>query len=100
MFVRPPAYQYKRGELHCERLAISALAQKFGTPLYVYSSSMIRERYRILDRAFHALPHTLCYSVKANSNLGFCAFWRSWGQDSTLFPEANWSGCVLPAGNP
>src|SRR5258708_24891779 len=70
MFVRPPAYQYKRGELHCERLAISALAQKFGTPLYVYSSSMIRERYRILDRAFHALPHTLCYSVKANSNLG------------------------------
>src|SRR5258708_17758320 len=70
MFVRPLAYQYKRGELHCERLAISALAQKFGTPLYVYSSSMIRERYRILDRAFHALPHTLCYSVKANSNLG------------------------------
>jgi diaminopimelate decarboxylase len=74
MFVRPPAYQYKHGELHCERLAISALAQKFGTPLYVYSSSMIRERYRILDRAFRALPHTLCYSVKANSNLGILRF--------------------------
>ena len=74
MFVRPPAYQYKRGELHCERLAVSALAQKFETPLYVYSSSMIRERYRILDRAFRALPHTLCYSVKANSNLGILRF--------------------------
>ncbi len=74
MFVRLPAYQYKRGELHCERLAISTLAQKFDTPLYVYSSSMVRERYRILDGAFRALPHTLCYSVQANSNLGILRF--------------------------
>jgi len=74
MFVRLPAYQYKRGELHCERLAISTLAQKFDTPLYVYSSSMVRERYRALDRAFRGLPHTLCYSVKANSNLGILRF--------------------------
>ncbi len=35
---------------------------------------MVRERYRALDRAFRGLPHTLCYSVKANSNLGILRF--------------------------
>jgi diaminopimelate decarboxylase len=37
--------------------------------LYVYSAAAIRERYHIMDRAFRGVPHTICYSVKANSNL-------------------------------
>src|SRR5205807_2279787 len=69
MLVRPPAFEYKKGELYCERLSLPKLAERYGTPLYVYSSSAIRERYRIFDRAFHLMPHTVCYSVKANSNL-------------------------------
>ena len=69
MLVRPPAFEYKKGELHCERLSLRKLAERYGTPLYVYSSSAIRERYRVFDHAFHGLPHTICYSVKANSNL-------------------------------
>lgn len=48
---------------------MSKLALKYGTPLYVYSASALRERYRILDRTFRGVPHTICYSVKANSNL-------------------------------
>lgn len=46
------------------------LAERYGTPLYVYSSTAIRDRYRTFDHAFHSTPHTICYSVKANSNLG------------------------------
>ncbi len=69
MFTRPPAFIYKNNELHCERVALSNLAAKYGTPLYVYSATAIRERYRILDRAFQNVSHTICYSVKANSNL-------------------------------
>ncbi|MGC2697069.1 MAG: diaminopimelate decarboxylase [Candidatus Angelobacter sp.] len=69
MFVRPPGFTYKNNELHCDRLPLGKLAAKFGTPLYVYSATAIRERYRILERAFHHVRHTLCYSVKANSNL-------------------------------
>ncbi|HWS16679.1 MAG TPA: diaminopimelate decarboxylase, partial [Candidatus Elarobacter sp.] len=56
-------------ELYCDGLAINKLAKKFGTPLYLYSATSIRERYRVLERAFHHVKHTLCYSVKANSNL-------------------------------
>ncbi|HKD82764.1 MAG TPA: diaminopimelate decarboxylase [Candidatus Angelobacter sp.] len=69
MFTRPPGFTYKNNELHCDGLSINKLAKKFGTPLYVYSATTIRERYRILERAFHHVRHTLCYSVKANSNL-------------------------------
>jgi diaminopimelate decarboxylase len=69
MFTRPPAFIYKNNELHCERVPLTRLTAKYGTPLYVYSATAMRERFRILDRAFHSVKHTICYSVKANSNL-------------------------------
>jgi len=46
------------------------LARNYGTPLYVYSASHIEERFKAFDSAFRSVPHTICYSVKANSNLG------------------------------
>jgi diaminopimelate decarboxylase len=69
MFTRPPAFISKNNELHCEDVPLTQLAEKFGTPLYVYSATAVRERYRLLDRAFRSVKHTICYSVKANSNL-------------------------------
>ncbi len=67
--MRPLGFTYKKNALHCERMALSRLAEKYGTPLYVYSAASIRERYHTFDRAFARYPHTVCYSVKANSNL-------------------------------
>ncbi len=55
--------------LYCEDVSLTKLAERYGTPLYVYSAAMIRERYRAFDAAFRGVPHTICYSVKANSNL-------------------------------
>src|SRR5437764_15421592 len=74
MFTRPPAFEYRDGKLHCERFPLDRLAEKYGTPLYVYSATTIQERYRIFDRAFRGIPHTICYSVQANSNLGILRF--------------------------
>lgn len=48
---------------------MQALAAKHGTPLYVYSASHIEARFKAFDAAFRRVPHTVCYSVKANSNL-------------------------------
>ncbi|MBS1853597.1 MAG: diaminopimelate decarboxylase [Acidobacteria bacterium] len=67
--VRPPAFLYSAGLLHCEGASLRKLAERFGTPLYVYSAGLIRERVRAFDKAFRGFPHTVCYSVKANSNL-------------------------------
>ncbi len=63
------AFQYKRGELHCEGVPLRRLAARFGTPLYVYSRGHIVGQHRALDRAFRGVDHLLCYAVKANSNL-------------------------------
>ncbi len=57
------------GELNCEQVPLSQLAERFGTPLYVYSSRAICERLQIFEKAFENVEHTICYSVKANSNL-------------------------------
>jgi diaminopimelate decarboxylase len=55
--------------LCCEDITLPVLAEKYKTPLYVYSSATIHERYDAFDAAFRDVPHTICYSVKANSNL-------------------------------
>jgi diaminopimelate decarboxylase len=55
--------------LHCEGVALPKLAERYGTPLYVYSQTAIRERLAAFQRAFRSVSHTICYSVKANSNL-------------------------------
>ncbi len=77
---RPPAFSYRevrRGllrrktgaVLYCDQIPLTQLADRFGTPLYVYSASTIRERMLAFQNAFRRIPHTVCYSVKANSNL-------------------------------
>jgi diaminopimelate decarboxylase len=77
---RPPAFTYRdirqgvfRGrveELLCaDSVPLPKLAQRYGTPLYVYSASAIRNRMQTFTQAFRPVPHTVCYSVKANSNL-------------------------------
>jgi diaminopimelate decarboxylase len=73
---RHPGFVYREGrgrspraELHCEGVSLAKMAARYGTPLYVYSSAAIHQRYEAFDHAFAEIPHTICYSVKANSNL-------------------------------
>jgi diaminopimelate decarboxylase len=66
---RSPGFLYRNQELYCEDVPLAVLAEKFGTPLYVDSAATIRKRFRAFDRVFARVPHTVCYSVKANSNL-------------------------------
>jgi diaminopimelate decarboxylase len=56
-------------ELWCERVRLADVAEKVGTPTYAYSRAAIVDAYRALDAAIGAVPHSLCYAVKANSNL-------------------------------
>ena len=62
-------FQYRRGELCCEQVPVQQLAEKFGTPLYVYSRNHIVGQFTALDQALQSVEHTVCYAVKANSNL-------------------------------
>lgn len=71
---RPPGFTYRGSTLKVEKVAAEELARKYGTPLYAYSATALRERYSIFDSAFGRVPHTVCYSVKANSNLSILKF--------------------------
>lgn len=64
-----PFFEYRNEELHCEGVPLDRIAARTGTPAYIYSRSSMESAYRRLDRALRAIPHTICYSVKANSNL-------------------------------
>ena len=85
---RPPAFTYSRNdgswpkarrELLADSIPLSRLAERYGTPLYVYSMTAIRQRYQQFDEAFAACEHTICYSVKANSNLSILRLLASLG---------------------
>jgi len=61
--------QYQNQTLYLEQVALADIAHREGTPCYVYSRANILERYQAYDQAFGAVPHKICYAVKANSNL-------------------------------
>ena len=64
------AFNYRGGELFAEGVALSAIAERFGTPTYVYSRAHIEAQYRTFADALDGMPHLVCFAVKANSNLG------------------------------
>jgi len=65
-----PGFSYRGSRLFCEGVAVDEIAEKLGTPAYLYSRASVEQAYRRMTSAFGSLPHTICYAVKANSNLG------------------------------
>ncbi len=63
------SFRYHQGQLFAENVPLQSLAEKYGTPLYVYSKSTIAGHYTRLDAALAKLDHLICFAVKANSNL-------------------------------
>ena len=63
------SFRYVQGRLHAESVDLENLAEKHGTPLYVYSRATIEDHFKRLDGSMERLDHLVCYAVKANSNL-------------------------------
>jgi diaminopimelate decarboxylase len=66
-------FSYKAKRLHCEEVNVADIAEKAGTPLYVYSLGTVLGHYRRLEEAFKGVDHLTCFSMKANSNLAILA---------------------------
>lgn len=62
-------FAYRDGELFAEGVALSAIAEQFGTPTYVYSRAHIEAQFRSYADALNGIKHLVCFAVKANSNL-------------------------------
>ena len=61
-------FAYRSGVLHAEDVSLVALADRVGTPAYVYSTATLERHYRVFSEAFAGLDALVCYAVKANSN--------------------------------
>ncbi|MCX8030542.1 MAG: diaminopimelate decarboxylase [Thermodesulfovibrionales bacterium] len=61
-------FQYKNSELYVEEIPVRHLAKKIGTPLYIYSYNTLVRHYKAYEKAFEAIPHIICFALKANSN--------------------------------
>jgi len=72
-------FQYQNGDLYCEDLKGETLANKYGTPLYLYSKNMIIDNFKATDNAFSSVKHTICYAMKANSNFQILKLMASLG---------------------
>jgi len=60
-------FQYKGNELYAEEVRLADIVAKVGSPVYVYSHATLERHFKAFDDAFAPVPHTVCYSVKANS---------------------------------
>ena len=72
-------FEYKQGDLYAGDLSIADIADRIGTPLYVYSAAGIRNNFQRLQTAFGERQHQIHYAVKANPNLGILAYLNKLG---------------------
>ncbi len=62
-------FVFKSGRLHAEKISLEKIARQAGTPCYIYSATALLDNFRKLTNSLAGVPHLICYSVKANSNL-------------------------------
>lgn len=62
-------FAYQGGELYAEQVPLRRIAERYGTPCYVYSRAAVEQTYRAFEAAFADCDHLICYAVKANSTL-------------------------------
>src|SRR5919106_963665 len=75
-------FQYRNREMFAEEVSLKRIAQEVGTPAYIYSLATLKRHYRVFDEAFAKVPHIVCFSVKANSNL---ALLRTFAKEGSGF---------------
>jgi len=72
-------FDYRDSQLFCEDVPLADVAERFGTPCYVYSANTIASNYRSYGEALGDLPHHVHYSVKANGSLGILSLLANLG---------------------
>jgi diaminopimelate decarboxylase len=65
---------YAERRVYCEEISLNEIAEKTGTPAYVYSQAAVGDAYRELDAGLGTVPHTLCFAVKSNGNLAILRY--------------------------
>ncbi len=93
-------FQRKKGVLHAESIPLERLAERYGTPLYVYSSATLTRHWRVLHRSLSGLRHVVCYAVKANSNLAVLSLFARLGSGFDIVSGGELYRVIRAGGDP
>ncbi|MDX1303935.1 diaminopimelate decarboxylase [Photobacterium sp.] len=88
------------GQLWAENIALTELAERYGTPLYVYSRATLERHWKAFDQAVTTHPHLICYAVKANSNLGVLNVLARLGSGFDIVSQGELERVIAAGGDP
>jgi diaminopimelate decarboxylase len=94
------AFSLSGGELHAEGVALAAIAERFGTPCYVYSRAALEGSFRAFDAAFAGTRHLVCYAIKANSNLAVLNILARLGSGFDIVSGGELARVIAAGGDP
>mgnify|MGYP001589091403 FL=1 len=93
-------FDYKNNELHAEAVSLSQIAERYGTPCYVYSRAALTEAYRTFDAAFAGHDQLVCYAVKANSTLAVLNLFARLGSGFDIVSGGELQRVLAAGGDP
>jgi diaminopimelate decarboxylase len=88
------------GELHAESVPLSAIAQEYGTPCYVYSKAALTRAFQSFQGALGDQPHLICYAMKANSNLAILDLFARLGSGFDIVSGGELQRVIAAGGDP
>ncbi|MCA1979524.1 MAG: diaminopimelate decarboxylase [Thiobacillus sp.] len=88
------------GALHVEGVPLETLAERFGTPLYVYSRAALDAAWQAYADAFAGIPHLVCYAVKANSSLAILQHFARLGSGFDIVSGGELARVLAAGGDP
>ncbi len=94
------AFERRDDTLWIEQLSLPALAERFGTPLYVYSQAHLTQQFQALTDALKPQPHLICYAVKANSSLGVLRLFADLGSGFDIVSGGELERVIGAGGDP
>ena len=77
-------FEYRRGEMHAEGVALATIAAQVGTPFYCYSAGALRAAWREFADALKGMNASVCYAMKANSNLAVVRLFGEMGAGADI----------------
>lgn len=93
-------FNYRNGQLYAEDLPLTDIAERFGTPAYVYSRATLERHWRVFDTALTGHPHLVCYAVKANSSLAVLQLLAQLGSGFDIVSGGELQRVIAAGGNP
>jgi diaminopimelate decarboxylase len=93
-------FQYRDNELFVENIPIRKIIEEVGTPFYLYSLNTISNHFKVFDSAFEKVPHTVCFAVKACSNIAILKLLASLGAGMDIVSGGELHRALLAGADP